>query len=170
MRAHAAAASTLIAGARQTYEGLRGLGLRVASSTGYTRDMMQPVLAQAAAQGYTPDHVVCAGDTPRGRPNPADDLQDLRRTRGVAPIPGGQGRRCRSRHCRRQGCRRVHGGRRLGQCARPVAAGVAVFAGPRSVPTRLAAAREALLAAGADVAIDSVADLIPALQHCRSRS
>lgn len=27
--------------------------------------MMAPVLAQAAAQGYAPEHLVCAGETPK---------------------------------------------------------------------------------------------------------
>src|SRR6185312_12400757 len=40
------------------------------SSTGYTREMMTPVLARAAAQGYVPDHVICSGETPAGRPTP----------------------------------------------------------------------------------------------------
>src|SRR5579863_6202630 len=70
MREHAARASTLIPGARQTFERLRAAGLKVASSTGYTREMMQPVLARAAEQGYTPEHVVCSGETPLGRPSP----------------------------------------------------------------------------------------------------
>jgi len=32
--------------------------------------MMEDVLPAAAAQGYAPDHLVCAGDTPTGRPSP----------------------------------------------------------------------------------------------------
>jgi phosphonoacetaldehyde hydrolase len=36
--------------------------------------------------------------------------------------------------------------------------------------SRLAAARDALLAAGADIAIDSVADLIPALEGATART
>src|SRR3984957_17211279 len=70
MRAPAAEAATLIPGARETVEQLRALGLKVASSTGYTREMMEPVLARAAAQGYVPDHLVCSGETPQGRPSP----------------------------------------------------------------------------------------------------
>lgn len=35
--------------------------------TGYTRTMMAGVLENAAHQGYAPDCVVCAGETPRGR-------------------------------------------------------------------------------------------------------
>src|SRR5580698_2461409 len=70
MREHAARASTLIPGARETFDRLRAAGLKVASSTGYTREMMQPVLARAAEQGYTPGHLVCSGETPLGRPSP----------------------------------------------------------------------------------------------------
>ena len=70
MREHAARASTLIPGARATFDRLRAAGLRVASSTGYTREMMQPVLARAAEQGYTPEHLVCIGRDTAGRPSP----------------------------------------------------------------------------------------------------
>jgi phosphonoacetaldehyde hydrolase len=70
MREHAARASALIPGARAAFDRLRAAGLRVASSTGYTREMMQPVLARAAEQGYVPEHVVCSGETPAGRPSP----------------------------------------------------------------------------------------------------
>ena len=70
MRNHAAHAATLIPGAREAVEQLRAAGLRVASSTGYTREMLQPVLARAAEQGYVPEHVVCSSETPAGRPSP----------------------------------------------------------------------------------------------------
>ncbi len=70
MRQAAAEAAELIPGAAETVAALRAAGLKVASSTGYTREMMEPVLARAAAQGYAPDHLVCAGETPEGRPSP----------------------------------------------------------------------------------------------------
>ena len=70
MRDAAAVASQLIPGAAETVRTLRERGLKIASSTGYTREMMVPVLARAAEQGYAPDHVVCAGETPQGRPSP----------------------------------------------------------------------------------------------------
>jgi phosphonoacetaldehyde hydrolase len=70
MRDAAAAASDLIPGAAETVAALRAAGLQIASSTGYTREMMAPVLARAAAQGYAPDHLVCANETPEGRPSP----------------------------------------------------------------------------------------------------
>jgi phosphonoacetaldehyde hydrolase len=49
---------------------LRGAGLKIGSTTGYTRDIMgrlTPVVAQA---GYQPDNLVCAGDLIAGRPTP----------------------------------------------------------------------------------------------------
>ena len=70
MRHHAAQASALIPGALEAFQQLRAAGLRVASSTGYTREMMEPVLASATAQGYLPEHLVCSGETPAGRPTP----------------------------------------------------------------------------------------------------
>ena len=52
MREHAARASALIPGARETFDQIVAAGLKVASSTGYTRAMMGPVLIRAAEQGY----------------------------------------------------------------------------------------------------------------------
>jgi len=46
------------------------LGVRIGSGTGYTREMMADILASAARQGYAPELVVCAGETPSGRPAP----------------------------------------------------------------------------------------------------
>lgn len=63
-------AAELIPGAVQTVQALRAKGLKIGSSTGYTREMMAPVLERAAEQGYAPDHLVCAGETPQGRPSP----------------------------------------------------------------------------------------------------
>jgi phosphonoacetaldehyde hydrolase len=70
MRDQATRAAHLIDGARATIDALRAQGLKIASSTGYTRDMMATVLSEAAAQGYAPDHLVCSGETPTGRPSP----------------------------------------------------------------------------------------------------
>jgi phosphonoacetaldehyde hydrolase len=45
-------------------------GLRIGSSTGYTREMLAPVMAQAAGQGYRPDASVCPDEVGAGRPAP----------------------------------------------------------------------------------------------------
>lgn len=62
--------STLIPGAAETVAELRARGLKIGSTTGYTREIMAPLLPLAAAQGYAPDNLVCAGDLPHGRPTP----------------------------------------------------------------------------------------------------
>lgn len=66
----AASAARLIPGAAEVVAQLRALGVKVGSGTGYTREMMEGILPAAAAQGYAPDVVVCAGETPSGRPAP----------------------------------------------------------------------------------------------------
>jgi len=62
--------ATLIPGAAAAVAELRARGLRIGSTTGYTREIMAPLLPAAAAQGYAPDNLVCAGDLPEGRPSP----------------------------------------------------------------------------------------------------
>lgn len=70
MRAAASACSDLIPGAAEQVARLRAGGVAIGSCTGYTREMMQDILPRAAQQGYSPDVVVCAGDTLHGRPSP----------------------------------------------------------------------------------------------------
>ena len=60
----------LIEGVAETVDELRSRGIKIGSSTGYTRQLMEVVTAAAAPQGYEPDCVLCAEDTPRGRPAP----------------------------------------------------------------------------------------------------
>lgn len=62
--------ATLVPGAREAVEALRARGLKIGSTTGYTRSIMERVLPVAAAQGYAPDNLVCADDLPEGRPGP----------------------------------------------------------------------------------------------------
>ncbi len=63
--------ATLIEGVAEVVARLRARGLRIGSTTGYTREIMAPVLPLAAQQGYAPDSLVCAGDVAAGRPAPA---------------------------------------------------------------------------------------------------
>lgn len=62
--------ATLIEGAAETAARIRARGLKIGSTTGYTRPMMEIVMPLAAKQGYAPDSVVCTGDTSAGRPSP----------------------------------------------------------------------------------------------------
>ncbi len=70
MEAAAGRSADLIPGAAAIASELRNRGVRIGSGTGYTRQMMSEILPRAAAQGYAPEVVVCAGDTPSGRPAP----------------------------------------------------------------------------------------------------
>ncbi len=163
MRAEAAAAATLITGARSTVDALRTAGLKIGSSTGYTRDMMEPVLALAAAQGYRPDHLVCSGETPQGRPSPLMIYKACAEL-GVWPL---------SRVVKVDDTETgVAEGRAAGCLTIGVAAsgnGVGLSAAAlAALPAteraeRVAASGRLLSAAGADLVIDSVADLLPAL-------
>jgi phosphonoacetaldehyde hydrolase len=58
----------LIPGVIETIADLRRRGLKIGSTTGYTRDIMERLVPVATRQGLTPDNLVCAGDLPVGRP------------------------------------------------------------------------------------------------------
>jgi phosphonoacetaldehyde hydrolase len=60
----------LVPGAAEVAAQLRARGLKIGSTTGYTRDIMERVLPAAARQGYAADNMVCADDVPAGRPTP----------------------------------------------------------------------------------------------------
>jgi phosphonoacetaldehyde hydrolase len=70
MRAAAHDCAQLIPGAAELVVDLRARGVKIGSTTGYTRPMMADILPLAAEQGYAPDAVVCAGETTAGRPSP----------------------------------------------------------------------------------------------------
>lgn len=62
--------ATLVPGALETVQWLRARGIKIGSTTGYTRSIMERVLPVAEAQGYVPDNLICADDLPEGRPGP----------------------------------------------------------------------------------------------------
>ncbi|WP_348752655.1 phosphonoacetaldehyde hydrolase [uncultured Aquincola sp.] len=59
-----------IPGAVDVVNTLRGRGLKIGSTTGYNRPIMEVVTPIAARGGYVPDNLVCAGDLAAGRPSP----------------------------------------------------------------------------------------------------
>src|SRR5580658_7608305 len=65
-----AACSAVIPGVTATVEELRARGIKIGSTTGYTRPMLDVLLATAAAEGYQPDCALCPDDTVAGRPWP----------------------------------------------------------------------------------------------------
>jgi phosphonoacetaldehyde hydrolase len=169
MRDQAARSARLIEGARSTVDTLRAAGIKVASSTGYTREMMLPVLQEAASQGYVPDHLVCSGETPQGRPTPlmiykacADlGVWPLSRVVKVDDTEAGV------KEGRAAGCFTVGisaSGNEVGLSREAL---LALPAADRSA--RIAAAEASLRAAGADVVIETIAQLIAALQSAAER-
>jgi len=66
----------LVPGCREVITALRRRGIRIGANTGYSREMLEPLAAAAAQQGYQPDSSVCATEVPRGRPFPHMSLKN----------------------------------------------------------------------------------------------
>ena len=60
----------LIPGTLEAVAEFRRMGLKIGSTTGYTKEMMNILQAEATRRGYTPDSTVCATDVPAARPSP----------------------------------------------------------------------------------------------------
>ena len=54
----------------ETIDTLRQKGIKIGSTTGYTKEMMDVVIPEAAAKGYSPDNCVTSDGLPAGRPYP----------------------------------------------------------------------------------------------------
>jgi len=169
MATAAEATARLIPGAAETAAALRALGVRIGSGTGYTRAMMAPILPRAAEQGYTPDVVVCAGETPSGRPSP------LMTWKALIELDAWPARACikvddapvgieegRNAGCWTIGVSGSGNGVGLGLDAyRALAADDRV--------ARLAASEAELRAAGADYVIEDVSKLMPIVHEIAGR-
>lgn len=59
-----------ISGVIETIDILRQRDIKIGSTTGYTREMMDIVMPEAARKGYQPDNCVTADNLPAGRPYP----------------------------------------------------------------------------------------------------
>lgn len=60
----------VIPGAIDVVNGLRAQGVKIGSTTGYVRAMMQEVVPRVEAQGLYVDAIICADDVIAGRPQP----------------------------------------------------------------------------------------------------
>ncbi|HZQ39681.1 MAG TPA: phosphonoacetaldehyde hydrolase, partial [Rhizomicrobium sp.] len=169
MTAAASRASVLIPGAAETAAALRALGVKIGSGTGYTREMMAEILASAARQGYAPEVVVCAGETPSGRPSPlmawkamiALDAWPANACIKVDDAPVG------IEEGRLAGCWTVGlsaSGNGMGLDRESFLA-----LAPAERQDRLAQAETALRAAGADVIIEDVSQLMPVVHEIARR-
>jgi phosphonoacetaldehyde hydrolase len=59
-----------IDGVVETMEKLRAMDIKIGSSTGYVKEMMDVLVPIARGKGYHPDAIVCSSDVPAGRPYP----------------------------------------------------------------------------------------------------
>jgi len=62
--------SDLLPGAADAVARMRSRGLKVGTTTGYNRAMLDYLLERAAAQGFVPDCALCPADAGAGRPMP----------------------------------------------------------------------------------------------------
>jgi phosphonoacetaldehyde hydrolase len=49
---------------------LHEMGVKIGTSTGYTRNIVEEILRVAERKGFIPDAALCASDVPKGRPYP----------------------------------------------------------------------------------------------------
>jgi phosphonoacetaldehyde hydrolase len=160
----------VIAGVPEAVARCREAGLKIGSSTGYTRELMEIVTTSAAHQGYQPDCVLCAEDVPQGRPAPyllyaaALNLQVYPLSTMVVvddtPVGIAAGRNA---GCWTVGVTRT--GNSLGLSAEEAAALPKV-----ELNQRCAAAARELTAAGAHFTIESAADIMEVLREIEACS
>lgn len=67
-----------IPGVVETMSGLREAGIKVGSTSGYTREMMDVVIPAAARKGYVVDNCVTSDNLPAGRPFPYMIFENMR--------------------------------------------------------------------------------------------
>lgn len=84
-KATLARGSGVIPGVAAAVAALRAQGIKIGSSTGYTRELMDVVAPLAAQEGYQPDAIICADDVPAGRPAPWMNFLAAQRL-GVYPM------------------------------------------------------------------------------------
>ena len=66
-----------VPGLMETVDKLRERNIKIGSTTGYTRKMMDVAEEHAKHKGYTPDFLVCADEVKRGRPFPYMVFQNM---------------------------------------------------------------------------------------------
>ncbi len=151
--------SNVIAGVPEAIAELRRRGLKIGSSTGYTRELMEVVAPIAARGGYEPDVVLCADDVERGRPWPDLNLKgaELLGVRDMGAVVVVDDTPVGIEAGRNAGAITVavsRTGNALGLTAEEVEA-----LGARELSTRLMKIEAEFLGMGADHVIESVADL-----------
>lgn len=169
MEAAATRCAAMIPGAVDAVNELRRRGVKIGSGTGYTRQMMSGILPRAAEQGYAPDVVVCAGETPSGRPAPlmtwkaliALDAWPANLCVKVddAPVGMAEGKSA--------GCWTIG----LAASGNGVGLSLAEYQAldEATRAAMVSASAAALREAGADYVIDSIADILPVIDEIADR-
>ena len=166
----AARHATLVPGVVAVAEELRRRGIRLGSTTGYTRPIMERVRPLAARQGFATDNLVCAGGPPGGAPDAPHDVPVLRRARGMAGGGRRQGGRHRARHRGGDGGGKLGGRGSRCPATRSASRRKSLRASIRTRRRACANGRAAELRdAGAHYVIDTVADLLPVVEAIDAR-
>jgi len=161
--------AALIPGTAASLAMLRARGIKIGATTGYTRPIVAELAPLAAAQGFMPEIMVCAGDLAAGRPAPLQ-MWHAMAALGVWPAasvvkiddtPPGIG------EARAAGCWAI-GVALTGNIAGWSAEEIAAVPDAEKSAARARATRE-LTDAGAHLVIDSIADLPAALATVESR-
>lgn len=161
--------SALIPGARETLSAFVARGIRVGTTTGYTRPIMAELAPLAAEQGFVPEVTVCAGDLAAGRPAPLQ-MWHAMAAMGIWPAasvvkfddtPPGIG------EARAAGAWAV-GAALTGNIAGLSAEELAALPEPERAALRVRATAE-LVAAGAHLVIDGIGDLPGAIDAIEAR-
>ena len=161
--------STVIDGVAAAAARIRQRGMKIGSTTGYTRAMLDLVLRPAAEQGYAPDCAITPDDVGAGRPHPwmisanairlqVEPLKAIVKV-GDTPVDIEEGLRAGVWTI---GVART--GNMIGLSAEDFAA-----LAPADQAARLESARAQLVAAGAHEVIDAVADCEAALDAIEAR-
>jgi phosphonoacetaldehyde hydrolase len=165
----AAAYSTVIPGVAEAVSGLRALGLKIGSTTGYTRSIMAEITPGAAREGFAPDSLVCTGDTAEGRPTA---LMMYRSFLDLGVWPGWHAIKVDDTEVG------IAEGLNAGSWTIGVAVTGNVFGlserdtkalSPAAFAARRAIAVDKLMAAGAHYVIDGVADIVPVIHAIEGR-
>jgi phosphonoacetaldehyde hydrolase len=80
-----ASMSEVIPGIPEAIAALRRQGIKIGSTTGYTKELMEIVIPVAAEGGYHPDATVCSDEVSAGRPAPWSNFLAAQRL-GVYPL------------------------------------------------------------------------------------
>lgn len=157
--------STLIPHAKEAVDLLRARGIKIGSTTGYPRSIVDKLAPLAKAQGYAPDCCVTADEVKHGRPWPdmllanllALDVADVRACVVVDDSPGGL---VAARAAGMWAIGVAISGNEVGL---PLAAWDAL--GEPAQAEFRSSANAALTSAGAHYVIDTVAQLIPVIDR-----